>query len=113
MAADLLAEYTEFSQVPTVLAVPYKYFSLFRVEEGELVWAGHRATLAEDLVAPVKKFLKEQRAALRSGSLSKSECSRRMWFWVQKVLELELFLDAPEARAQMLKWTEVCELVIS
>ena len=110
---DLLAEYQEVKQIPVVVAVTYKFFHGFKVEGGALCWAGFNTPLSEEIREPVKRFLKEQRRAVREDSLSVGECSRRMWFWFQKVLDLELFVETPVARDQILRWMEVCELILA
>ncbi len=112
---DLLAEYNEVRQIPVPTAVGYKFFSNFKLsDDGQLlVWSGFSTYLEEDMRGPVKEFLKEQRKQIRDGALSGSEVSRRMWFWFQKILDLRLFVgNAASARDQILKWMEVCELII-
>ena len=102
---DFLEEYTEFTQLPVHIGVTYKFFSLFKLQGTQLQWCSYSADLGEAAGA-AKAFLKKQRADLKEG-ISKSECSRRMWFWVQKLLELKV--ESPA----LLKWLEVCELVLS
>jgi hypothetical protein len=108
---DLLAEYEEMKQIPLHTGITYKFFSMFKVDGDTLYWGVAPAPLEEEVRGPIKACLKAQRAALREGSLTKSECSRRLWFWGQKVLEMGLFRD--EIRAEIIKWTEICELVLS
>jgi hypothetical protein len=108
---DLLAEYDEMKTVPTHVAVVYKFFAPFRFENGDLMWGAHRAGAAEEVIQPVKAFLKVTKALLREGTVAKSECSRRMWFWYAKLVDLGLFEH--EARLEIMQWMEVCELVIS
>lgn len=108
---DLIAEYEEMKTLPQHAAVAYKFFAPFRFENGDLLWGAHRAGATEDVIPPVKAFLKATKAALREGQMPKAECSRRMWFWYAKIVDLGLFQH--EARLEMLQWMEVCELVIS
>ena len=109
---DIIAEYDEMKVAPQHIAVAYKFFAPFRFENGDLLWgSSHRAGITEEGIQPVKAFLKATKAALREGTLPKAECSRRMWFWYAKVVDLGLFQH--EARLEMLQWMEVCELVIS
>lgn len=111
---DLLAEYEEVKKLPVPTAVTYKFFSGFKVEGDSLVWSGFRTPLSEEVRKPVKAFLKEQRRATEEDGLKQGECSRRMWFWYQKILDLGLFSGAAyQARAEILRWVEVCEYILS
>lgn len=107
---DLLAEYDEFAKLPAHTAVTYKFFSLFRVADGNLQWRGVPTPISPEAADALKAFLRAQRSALKGG-VTASDCSRRMWFWYQKLLELGLFdqatLDA------ILRWMEICELVVA
>ena len=110
---DLLAEYEEMKSLPVHIAVAYKFFGLFKFEGSELVYVNHHGGEAEDdTLGALKAFLKSQRADLRvrDSKMGKGECSRRMWFWYQKLLELKMF-DV-QARMEIMKWMEVCELVL-
>lgn len=111
---DLLQEYEEVRQIPVPVAVSYKFFSNFKVEGDTLTWGGFSTPLEGDMREPVKEFLKVQRRLTREGSLKPSEVSRRMWFWFQKILDLGLFADvSTPARDQILRWMEVCELILT
>jgi hypothetical protein len=111
---DLLAEYEEVKKLPVPTAVGYKFFSGFKVEGDSLVWSGFRTPLSEEVRKPVKAFLKEQRRAIQEDCLKQAECSRRIWFWYQKILDLGLFSGAAyQARAEILRWVEVCEFILS
>ncbi len=107
---DLLAEYDEVKTVPAHITIVYKFFAPFRVENGDLVWGGHKAGATEEIIQPVKTFLKATKALLREGSVSRAECSRRMWFWYAKLVDLGLFQH--DARMEIMQWMEICELVI-
>ena len=109
---DLLAEYKEMSALPNHIAVTYKFFSMFKIDGDTMTWAGHETDISTDTNTKdaLKAFLKAQRSALREGGLSASECSKRMWFWFQKLLELDLFEG--DGRQEILKWMEVCELIV-
>lgn len=107
---DLIAEYEEMRTVPAHIAVAYKFFAPFRVENGDLMWGEYAAGADEEIIQPVKAFLKTMKAALREGKLSRAECSRRMWFWYAKIIDLGLFEH--DARVEIIQWMEVCELVI-
>jgi hypothetical protein len=109
---DLLAEYEEVKKIPVPTAVGYKFFSNFKVADNCLLWAGFSTPLEEDAREAVKAFLKEQRRQIRDGVLSGSEISRRMWFWFQKILDLGLFTEG-NTRNQILRWMEVCELILA
>lgn len=111
---DLLAEYEEVKKIPVITAVGYKFFSNFKVTDDCLLWSGFSTYLQEDVREPVKAYLKEQRRQIRDGALSASEVSRRMWFWFQKILDLGLFTgNASQGRDQILRWMEVCELILA
>ncbi len=113
---DLLAEYEEVKTIPVPSAVGYKFFSNFKLSaDGEcLVWSGFSTYLEEGVRQPVKAFLKEQRRQTAAANLSANEVSRRMWFWFQKILDLGLFTgNAAHGRDQILRWMEVCELILT
>ncbi len=109
---DLLAEYEEFAKVAPHVAVTYKFFAAFSIsKEGELRWAQESYQLPEEAVAPVKAFLKATKVFLRTEEkISHTACAGRMWFWYNKILEEAWFTR--EVRAEILRWMEVCELVV-
>ena len=106
---NLLEEYTEMLQIPLHIAVCYKFFSLFKVEKGELIWGPFSTPLKEDTYGAVKAFLKEQRSLLRDGTLTKRSCSLRTWFWLQKIIELGLFKEG--GLPEILKWAELSDTI--
>jgi hypothetical protein len=109
---DFLAEYEEMKDVPRHIAITYKFFSIFKVKDLGIHWGpSHMHTTTVTIADAFKAFLKAQKTDLKEGALTKSECSRRMWFFYQKILEHGLF--SLEVRQEILKWMEVCELVIS
>lgn len=114
---DLIAEYEEMHSIPIHVAVTFKFFSLFKVSKAEdgstfLHWGESAKTpLTPESYGPIKEFLKAQRSLLREGSVMRVDCAKRMWFWFQKILELSLFDLA--VRAEILKWNEICELIVT
>jgi hypothetical protein len=113
---DLIAEYEEMQSIPIHTAVTFKFFSLFKVSKADgeifLHWGEVAKTpLSEESYGPIKEFLKAQRSQLREGSVTRVDCAKRMWFWFQKILELSLFDMA--VRAEILKWNEICELIVT
>jgi hypothetical protein len=109
---DFLAEYQEVTKIPPHIAVTYKFFSIFKFEDGELCYIHYKSGPMEPAaLSALKAFLKAQRSDLRGDArLGKGECSRRMWFFYQKLLDLKLF-DKP-ARMEIMRWMEICELVL-
>jgi hypothetical protein len=110
---DLLAEYEEFAKIPPHVAVTYKFFSLFRVsKEGILSWGKAQFPLEEEAAGAARAFLKATKAFLRdTPAIKHTQCASRMWFWYHTLLENNWF-DL-ETRAEILRWMEVCELVVS
>ena len=99
------------SELPNHIAVTYKFFSMFKIDGDSMYWSGHQTAIKPDTKDALKTFLKAQRSALREGTMSAGECSKRMWFWFQKLLELDLF-SCSEARSEIMRWMEICELIV-
>ena len=111
---DLLAEYEEFKKIPVHIAVTYKFFSHFKIDDDEHIWfGGHRSLIAiqqEGVADALKKFLKANRKEVKEGGLNKFECSKRIWFWYAKLLDFGLF--SIEERQDILRWMDICETVL-
>ena len=110
---DFIAEYAESKKLPIHIAVTYKFFSLFKVDTDAktLAWTTHTTPINPDVALAAKLFLKDRRAVFKQGAVNKSECSRSMWFWYQKILDVGAFTH--EVRLEILRWMEICELIIS
>jgi hypothetical protein len=116
---DFLAEYDEFKKLPVHIAVTYKFLSNFTVDSsGSLFYTQYRFDINEDFskeytkeaAEALKKFLKATRKELKEGSMNKFECSRRIWFFYQKLMDLHVF--STEVRREILSWMETCETVL-
>lgn len=109
---DLIAEYEEFAKIAPRVAVTYKFFTLFSVSKGgELCWGEDTWQLEEESAVAVKAFLKATKAFLRDTPGAKhTQCASRMWFWYNTILENAWF--SRDTRAEILRWMEVCELVV-
>jgi hypothetical protein len=114
-SVDFLAEYEEFSNIQSHIAVVYKFFDMFKVDdkEGRMYWLKDYtdSNLSKEVLCAFKGYLRSKKSALRRGELKKGECSKMMLFWYMKILEHNVF-DA-EVRREIMKFMEVCELVIS
>ena len=109
---DLIEEYEDFKQIPVHIAVSYKFFSHFKVDDENRIWfSGNSFKIEQEGVADaIKKFLKASRKEIKEGIVSKGECSRRIWFWYAKIIDFGLF--TPEVRQDILRWMDICETVL-
>jgi hypothetical protein len=118
---DLQAEYKDFFEgLGQAGTLTYKFFDLFRVNLGNgeddqghklvkgLHWSKDASedTLSDDQLKELKSYLKQQKSWLRKEQtkVSVSECRRRMWFFVQKLLELGAFTRGE--RREMILWMD-------
>lgn len=118
---DLQAEYKDFFEgLGQAATLTYKFFDLFRVNLGNgeddqgnklvkgLHWSKDASddTLSDDHLKELKSYLKQQKSWLRKEQtrVSVSECRRRMWFFVQKLLELGAFTRGE--RREMILWMD-------
>jgi hypothetical protein len=121
---DLQAEYDDFiNSLGDHGAATFKFFELFRIclgddprppkgESGQTrgLHYGKQASdasLSDEELKSLKTFLKTQRSWLRKEqkNADKGECRRRMWFWVQKLIEFGAF-DRP-TRRDITYWMDV------
>lgn len=112
---NFIEEYNEFSGLPKHIAVTYKFFSLFSVSSDSISWSKRYTDqeLEGDVLKALKLFLKNTKNRLRSDRdkpVTSSECSKLMLFWYMKIQEYDLF--TPEIRREIMKYMELCELVI-
>lgn len=111
---DFLAEYEEFKTLPVHIGVTYKFFSQFKVDdENRLCFGGFPSPIPiqqQEVVDALKKFLKATRKEIKEGTMSKDECSRRMWFWYAKLLDLGL--SSLDQRQDILRWMDICGSVL-
>ena len=121
---DFLEELEDMKTIPHHLAITFKFFSLFKVSlnknedadaAGVLTWAqtAEETHLSRDVLVAMREFLKAQRQAVKNmtNPPKKGDCSRAMWFWFQKLLEHGAF--DTDTRTLILRWMEICELIIS
>ncbi len=113
---DFLGEYEELKVLKNHTLVSWQFFELFKVEEDDdgkyLVYMDTKSRcLSDDEYGAFKAFLKAQRSALRKEALPVGECSKRIWFWYSKLLELNMF--TLEIRSEILKWMEVGQLIMT
>ena len=118
---DLQAEYKDFFEgLGDVGTYTYKFFDLFRVnlgngegENGEklvkgLHWSKDASEegLTDEQLRECKSYLKQQKSWIRKEKthVKASECRRRMWFFVQKLLELGAFTRGE--RREMILWMD-------
>ena len=112
---DFVAEYDESRGLPIHIAITYKFFALFKVntDANTMSWSKVYTMCAvppEELRA-FKEFLRSTRNLLKSEPFpTKEECSRRLWFFYQKLLEHAIFTT--EIRSEILRWIEVCEYIV-
>ncbi len=109
---DLIEEYKEFSGLPKHIAVVYKFFSLFSFSDNKIYWSKTGFEIGEEEYGAFKAYVKHCKRVLREGGLSAgpSECSKMMLFLYMKIQEFSIFNI--EIRKEIMKYMEVCELVI-
>lgn len=118
---DLQAEYKDFFDgLGDVATYGYKFFDLFKVnlghgegENGEklvkgLHWSKDASdeTLSDEHLRELKSYLKQQKSWLRNQqrAVKHTECRRRMWFFLQKLLEIGAFTRGE--RREMILWMD-------
>lgn len=82
----------------------YKFFDLFRISLGDAPEEGitrglhygkqsSDSSLSDEQLKALKTYMKAQKSWVRKQqkAADKAECRRRMWFWVQKLIELGAF----------------------
>ena len=118
---DFQAEYKDFFEGLGVTATyTYKFFDLFRVNLGNgedekgnklvkgLHWSKDCSEegLSDEQLRELKSYLKQQKTWLRKEQtqIKASECRRRMWFFVQKLLEFGAFTRGE--RREIILWMD-------
>lgn len=118
---NLQAEYKDFFDgLGDVATYTYKFFDLFRVnlghgdgENGEklikgLHWSkdASEEELSDEQLRELKAYLKQQKSWLRKEqkAVKNTECRRRMWFFLQKLLEFGAFTRGE--RREMILWMD-------
>jgi len=115
---DLLEEYAEMDKIPSKIAVTYSVFDLFRVqlkdsESGKrgLYWSTTLdSKLSDEVLIALKSFLKAKKSELKTCD-TKINCSKLLWFFYQKLLELDAFTI--ETRRDILAYMDMCEYIIA
>ena len=115
------AEYKDFFEgLGDTATYTYKFFDLFRVnlgngegEKGEKLVKGlhwskdcSEEGLPDEQLRELKSYLKQQKTWLRKEQtqIKASECRRRMWFFVQKLLEFGAFTRGE--RREIILWMD-------
>lgn len=118
---NLDAEYKDFFEgLGDAATYTYKFFDLFRVnlgngedEKGEklvkgLHWGKDTSddTLTDEQLRELKTYLKAQKQWIRKEktTIKRKECRRRMWFLVQKLIELGAFTRGE--RREIILWMD-------
>ena len=118
---DLQAEYKDFFEgLGDVATYTYKFFDLFKVNLGEGVdEKGNKLTkglhwskdcsddeLTDEQLKELKTYLKQVKSWIRKEqkSIKASECRRKMWFFLQKLLEIGAFTRGE--RREMILWMD-------
>jgi hypothetical protein len=117
---NLEAEYKDFFEgLGEAGTFTYKFFDLFRVNLGNgevngeklvkgIHW-GKQASddeLTDDQLKELKAYLKTQKSWIRKemGNIKHTECRKRMWFFVQKLIEYGAFCRAD--RRDIITWMD-------
>jgi len=118
---DLQAEYKEFfDELGQAATYTYKFFELFKVNLGngedndgnKLVKGIHwskdcsEEELTDEQLRELKSYLKQVKTWIRKEKkqAKASECRRRMWFFLQKLLEFGAFTRGE--RREMIVWMD-------
>jgi hypothetical protein len=118
---DLQAEYKEFfDELGQAATYTYKFFDLFKVNLGngedndgnKLVKGIHWSKdcsdeeLTDEQLRELKSYLKQVKTWIRKEKkqVKASECRRRMWFFLQKLLEFGAFTRGE--RREMIVWMD-------
>jgi hypothetical protein len=116
---DIGEEYKDMAlNIPNHIAATYKFFQLFHIcltttnqefPKG-IHWStdAHDDELPDELLISLRDFLKQTRSLLKSqpDDMTPAKCKRRMWFWVQKLLEAGAFDRS--VRREIILWMDVC-----
>jgi hypothetical protein len=114
-------EYKDFFEgLGDVATYAYKFFDLFKVNLGEgvdekgvkqmkgLHWSKDCSedTLTDEQLREFKTYLKQVKSWIRKEqkACKASECRRKMWFFLQKLLELGAFTRGE--RREMILWMD-------
>jgi hypothetical protein len=118
---DLQAEYKEFfDELGQAATYTYKFFELFKVNLGNgedtdgkklvkgLHWSKDCSDeeLTDEQLRELKSYLKQVKTWIRKEKkqAKASECRRRMWFFLQKLLEFGAFTRGE--RREMIVWMD-------
>ena len=118
---DLQAEYKDFFDgLGDAGAYTYKFFDLFKVNLGNgeddkgnklvkgLHWSKDcsEEELSDEQLKELKTYLKQVKSWIRKEqrSVKASECRRKMWFFLQKLLEFGAFTRGE--RREMILWMD-------
>ena len=118
---DLQAEYKEFfEELGQAATYTYKFFDLFKVNLGNgeddkgnklvkgLHWSKDCSDeeLTDEQLKELKSYLKQVKSSIRKEKkqVKASECRRRMWFFLQKLLEFGAFTRGE--RREMILWMD-------
>jgi hypothetical protein len=118
---DLQAEYKEFfEELGQAATYTYKFFDLFKVNLGNgednegnklvkgLHWSKDcsEEELSDEQLKELKAYLKQVKSWIRKEkkNVKASECRRRMWFFLQKLLEFGAFTRGE--RREMIVWMD-------
>ena len=121
------AEYKDFFEgLGDAGTYTYKFFDLFRVnlgngegENGEklvkgLHWGKEASEdeLTDEQLRELKSYLKAQKSWIRKEktSIHRKECRRRMWFFVQKLIEYGAFCRAD--RRDIILWMDNFNFIV-
>lgn len=118
---DLQAEYKDFFEgLGDIGTYTYKFFDLFKVNLGNgedekgnklvkgLHWSkdASEEELTDEQLKELKAYLKQVKSWLRKEQkqVKSSECRRKMWFFLQKLLEMGAFTRGE--RREMILWMD-------
>jgi hypothetical protein len=124
---DFQAEYKDFFEgLGDAGTYTYKFFDLFRVYLGngtdengnEMVKGIHWSkdtsdeTLSDEQLKELKTYLKQVKSWIRKEqkAVKQTECRRKMWFFLQKLLEYGAFTRGE--RREMILWMDNMNFIL-
>jgi hypothetical protein len=124
---DLQAEYKDFFEgLGDAGTYAYKFFDLFRVNLGNgedndgnklvkgIHWSKDTSdeTLTDEQLKELKAYLKQVKSWIRKEqkAVKQTECRRKMWFFLQKLLEYGAFTRGE--RREMILWMDNMNFIL-
>jgi hypothetical protein len=109
MSNDIEEEYTSGLELLGFHGmVYYKFLSMFRVKDGVITFGAMTDAVGKpENVGAFYTYLKQQKEWIKSEKHSRQEIRQRLWWVVQKVLDLKLFNEY--GHRYIMFWHDSCD----